>query len=681
MMAPVISRRQILKVSAAAGTGLVLGACAPARMLGAGHDQPDNLQKQGALEPNVFVGVDAQGTVTVTISKSDMGQGVRTSLAMIAAEEMDADWAKVKVVQAKADAKYRGQGTGGSSSIRSMYRPLRQAGATARAMLVSAAAKKWGVAESDCRTEAGFVISGTHKASFGELAVDASRLPVPDTNGLTLKDRSGFKTVGKATRRVDNTDVVTGKATYGLDVQLPGMLYAVVAKPRYFGADLKSADEAAAAKVPGVKKVARMGSSVAVIAENTWAALQGREALNAQWTAGSLNSDKIRADLIAAIGPHGDAPAGARVVEAQYELPLLAHATMEPMNCVAHVKGDTVEVWCGTQVPESAQQAAARGAGVANAIVNVTILGGGFGRRLNPDYVGEAARIASMVDAPVKLLWTRDDDMKHDVYRPCTVHSFKGAVADGKAVFWSHLLSSEGGNGTTRSGRGAGIPYSIEGATMGQGGASHGIPLGAWRSVENTYMGFVNESFIDELAHAAGVDPLAFRLAHVRNERLRKCLEVAAEKAGWGKPMPKGSGRGIACFAGYGSFIAQVVEVTVTNGNIKVNRVVAAVDCGLAINPLGVEAQVQGASTDGLSTALKAAITIEDGGVAQSTFADYEWLTMAEAPPVEVHIIDSGNEPGGMGEVGYPATSAALANALFAATGRRFRKLPIGMKV
>ncbi|HMS57051.1 MAG TPA: molybdopterin-dependent oxidoreductase, partial [Fimbriimonadaceae bacterium] len=619
----------------------------------------------------------SDNSVTITVPKPDIGQGVRTSLAMLVAEELDADWTMVKVQQAPADAKYGGQGVGGSGSIRQTYRPLRQAGAVARAMMVAAAAKKFGVEPGQCTVANGIVRAGSKQATFGELVGDAAVLAVP--TDVPLKSPEQFTLIGKPIRRVDNPDVVTGKAKFGLDARVPGMKFAVLARPSVFGGKIDSANLEAAKKVPGVVQVHEMGRSILVVADNTWAALQGRKALAAKETLTDLNQDGIRKRLIEALPPH---ELTGETVSAEYELPFLAHATMEPMNCTVHFKGDSVEVWAPTQAPEGTRGVVARASGIPQdkVSVNVTLIGGGFGRRFQMDFIEEAVQAAKVAGVPLQLVWSRDDDMQHDFYRPATHHSFKGTVAEGKVTAWSHNMAQCGGR--ARPGRrSAGLPYEIENATMASGSVDTPVPLGAWRSVENTFLGFANESFMDELAHAAKEDPLQFRLKHTRNDRLKKCLEQVAEKSNWSTKLPAGSGRGVAVFQGYGSFIAQVVEVTVKNNRIKVDRVVSVVDCGLAINPLGVDAQVQGAVIDALSTTLKAGITIEGGAVAQKGWSDYDWFRMDEMPKLETFIIPSAEAPGGMGEVGYPAVPAALANAIFAACGKRLRKLPTGFQV
>jgi isoquinoline 1-oxidoreductase beta subunit len=557
-------------------------------------------------------------------------------------------------------------------------------------MLRAAAAQKWGAGIEECRVDGGCVHRGGNgqKLTFGELADLASKVPVPDRSTVTLKPASEFKIVGKPTRRVDNADVATGKAAYGLDIRIPGMKVAVIARPVPFGGRAASFDDSATRAVPGVVDVFQFNNGVCVVADNTWAALKGREALKVQWDAGSnagFSSEVLLASFKQAVQPFPAMPAAAsKTIEATYELPYLSHAPMEPMNCTAHVQGDRCEIWVPTQVPDSGRGQAARALNIpaSNVTLNVTLVGGGFGRRLSTEYINEAVQISKRVGAPIQLLWTRDDDMKHDNYRPATYHAFKGAVDASGTPIAFYGQSFEAGGGARRGGGGgwgrASTNYRIaEGGSL-SGGAPSPVPTGAWRSVQNTYSCFVAECFFDELCAAGGKDPLQARIEMIGNGRLKTLLEMCGEKAGWGKPLPKGWGRGVACFSGYGSSIAQIAEVEVkSSGAVKVHRVVAVVDCGLAVNPLGVEAQVQGATVDAVATTLFSEITIGGGGVEQSSFADFGWARMADAPKVEVHIIAEGDSPGGIGEVGYPAAPPAIANAIFAASGKRVRKLPV----
>lgn len=671
-----ITRRNILKSVAGVGVGLTLGSFASTACASSPAGEK-------SLEPNAFVRIDPDGTVTVTISKPDMGQGVRTSLAMLVAEELDADWKQVKVVQAMADPdKYGGQVVGGSSSVRSMYGNMRRMGAAARAMLVQAAASQWKVEATACKTQNGFVISpGGEKLAYGKLAPVAAELSVP--NEFPLKDKADFKLIGKPTIGVDAKDVVTGRAKFGLDIKLKDMLYATVVRKPWNGATIQSYDDQEAQKTPGVQKIIRNGDYVAVIGSNSWAAISGRKKLKITWSNGpaDVSTPKLRAALKAAIGPHKTMQAGAKTAKAEFELPYLAHGTMEPMNATVWMQGNRCEVWAPSQAPDGARTQVARSLGLSEDQVefHVTLLGGGFGRRFSTDFVMQAVQIAKQFDNPIQLIWTREDDMRNDLYRPMSHHALLGAVDDsGAPVGWSHQAVDAGGSRRGEFG-GAGINYQIPDAAMSRSATPSPIPTGAWRSVENTQLNVVNECFFDELAHLAGQDPFEYRRKHIRNDRLKRVLELAAEKAGWGEKLPAGHGRGIACFSGYGSCAAHVIEVSVKDGQVKVIRAVCAVDPGLAVNPSGVEAQIQGALSDGLATGLHAAITVENGGIVEGNWHQYEWIRIDEIPKVEVHIVESGENPGGMGEVGYPSVIPALANAIFAATGKRVRKIPIDL--
>lgn len=675
------SRRTVLKVGAGLGAGLVLGI----RVRG---DAIEIEKEDGATGflPNAFVQIDPQGIVTITAPRPDMGQGVRTSLAMLVAEELGAEWEKVQVVQAPGDRQtYGGQTVGGSGSVRGSWGPLRLAGATAAAMLRAAAASKWGVSPDTVTIDKGRISSGSKSGSFADFVGEAARLPVPDRSSITLKTKDLFTLIGKPVRRVDNEAVVTGKAVFGLDVRLPGMKTAMIARPPAFGGKVASFNAEAAKAIEGVRDVYEGPTGVVVIADDTWRAHKGIEALDTKFDAGpnaEFNSAEMTRRFKEAVKPFPDLPSGLKVVEATYEQPFLAHNPMEPMNCTVHITNDKCEIWAPTQIPDSVRDLAARATGLdaSKVTVHVTLLGGGFGRRLSADFISEAIGIAQRAKTPIQLVWTRIDDTKHDNYRPANYHAVRGGVdATGMpaAMLWQ---SFEAGRGR---GRGGGwtslrLPYSMSTVSVLQEGVASPVPTGAWRSVEHTYTIFVQECFFDELCHAGGQDPVKARLALMTNDRLKRTLEMCAEKAGWGKAMPKGWGRGVACFSGYGSNITQIADVEIKDGEIKVRRVVAVVDCGLAVNPLGIEAQIQGATMDAVSTAIGVKIAIQNGAVRQQNFGDIGWGRIGDAPHVEVHIIADGDSPGGMGEVGYPAAVPAILNAVFAATGQRIRRLPAG---
>jgi isoquinoline 1-oxidoreductase subunit beta len=682
-----LSRRSVIKAVGGFGAFLYLGSfpaascAATPEEFAAGSGRDKN---SAIFKPNAFVRVDPDGIVTIMIPKPDMGQGVRTSLAMLVAEEMDADWSKVRVEQAPIDGQlYGSQGVGGSDTIRSLHHTMREIGAAAKSMLVTAAAKKWNVDPSTCACSSSKIThaASNQSADFGDLTADASTVSVPSVR-LPLKNAADFKILGKRIPRVDNLAVVTGKAKFGIDAKIDGMVYAVIARPPAFGGSMKSYDDTDARKIEGVIDIQKFDRGVAVIASNTWAAISGRDALKITWDPGqngNLNSAEISEKLKAAVKDHLPMPAGAKVVEATFDYPFLSHATMEPMNAVADVRDNSCTVIAPVQQPDGVRNMVAKMLKMPeeNVTIEVTLLGGGFGRRLVPDYVSEAVNLSKQFKRPVKLQWTREDDMHHDFYRPACHTSMKGAVAaSGKPVAWSHQ-AFQAGWGQGGSFGDAGIPYNIPGAGMIFSGVGTPVPTGAWRSVEHTLLSVANECFIDELAHAADQDPFKFRQGLIGDERLRTVLEKAAELSGWGTPLPKGHGRGIACFGGYGSYAAHVMEVSVTGNDIKVHRVVAVIDPGFVVNASGVEAQMQGACVDGLSTSLRAAITIENGAVKENSWTDFRWMTMEAMPKIEVHILPNSTEPGGMGEPGYPSGPPALCNAIFAATGKRVRKFPI----
>lgn len=661
-----LTRRQFLKGSL--GASLVLGfQLAGCQSLTA----PPTEQGGGTFQPSVFLRIDPDNTVTITVPRSEMGQGVRTSLPMIVAEELDADWSSVRVEQAPAGQEYGDQFTGGSTSVSTFWQPLREVGAIARTILITAAAQKWGVDPQTCTTEKGSVIhqASNQRLTYGELAEIAAQAPMPDPASITLKDPKEFHIVGTPTGPIDNPQFVDGSAVFGLDVKVPGMLYATIARCPVFGGRLVSFDATGAKAVEGVQDVVEIDNAVAVVAENTWAAIQGRQALQITWDEGqhaTLNSESIRQNILTQLPPtvaigSDDTQAQTRgKLEVLYEIPYLAHATMEPMNCVAHMSWNGGEVWAPTQNPQGAfsQLPGGRlvryikrklGTSFDLLKVNVTLIGGGFGRRLEVDYIGEAMQVSQAAGTPVQVAWTREDDIQHDFYHPLSYH-YVSADLDPMAEMkqQSYYGPSE-------------------------------VRVGAWRSVEHFTQAFVQECFVDELAAALGRDPYELRLERTQEPRLKAVLELAASKANWGSPLPEGWGRGIACYATWGkSPTAEVVEVSVAHdGKVRVQRVICAIDCGIVINPDMVKAQVEGGIAFALSAALKGKITLEKGRVQQSNFHDYPVLRFDEMPIVEVYIVPSNEPPSGVGEMSGPPLTPAVANAVFAATGKRIRRIPI----
>ena len=702
MIAP-ISRRVFIKIASTTGAGLTLGAFFPAA---AAKVLAADLQKEFA--PNVWLRIDKSGAVTITVAKSDMGQGIRTSLPMIVAEELDADWTKVGIEQAPAHPKkYGRQGTGGSSSIRSSWNALRKAGAAAREMLISAAAQQWNVNRSTCFAESGTIVhrpSG-RKLAYGDLVDAAAALPVPENP--PLKDKKDYKLVGKWIPQIDTPDKSSGRAMFGIDVKIPGMLYATVLRSPVFGGSAASFDATGAKKSGGVRDVIAIGSRVAVVGTSTWAALKGRGAVKVIWNEGanaSLSSEQIRSMFVeksrtgGIVGEEeGDVEkaftsAGTRR-DAVYELPFLAHATMEPMNAVADVRPDRCEIWTGTQSPQDVQSTAAEFLDIPkdSVTVHVMLLGGGFGRRFETDFVMDAVEISRIMKAPVGVLWTREDDMQHDAYRPASYHVLRGALGNnGQLLAWTHRIVAPSISGQRWPESVKGIdksavecatemPYAIPNLLVDYVMANTPVPVGWWRSVYASQNAFAVESFVDELAAAAGIDPVKFRLSMLeKSPRMKTVLQTVAEKAGWGTSLPKGRGRGVGLATSFGSHVAEVAEVSVDDtGAVRVHKVVAAIDCGMAVSPNTLSYNIEGAIVYGLSAALRGKITIEKGRVSQGSFHDYPMLAIDEMPAVEVHIIESNELLGGGGEPGLPPIAPAVCNAIFAATGKRIRVLPI----
>ncbi len=667
----------------------------------------------GATALSAYVRIASDNRVTVVCGSSEMGQGVLTTIPMLVAEELDADWALVGVEQAPVDQAYNNpmfgmQATGGSTTVRANWLPMRQAGAAAREMLVAAAAAQWQVDASRLSTAQGVVSGpGGKKASYGSLVAAASKLPVPAQP--KLKDSPAFKLLGKPTRRLDTQAKSNGSARFGIDAQVPGMLVAVMARAPAAGAKPKLVNEAAAKAVKGVRQVINLPSGVAVLATGYWAAKQGRDALAVQWDLGAaatLNSAAIselldqgarEADAVALDrGNPRDATATAtKTLDARYEAPYLAHACMEPLNCTAWVQGDSVEIWAGTQSQGPAQGILGQVAQVtpAKVKINTLLLGGGFGRRFAPDFTIDATLLSKLSGKPVKLIYTREDDMAAGFYRPPSVVRFSGALDEQGSLT---MLKAGVGSPSIMAGSGfmqipangvdamalEGLvdhPYDIPNQRIAYGRQEPGPQVWFWRSVGHSQNGFFTEGFIDEMAAAAGKDPFEFRRTLLaKSPRHKAVLELAAQKAGWGQPLPKGVARGIAVVSSFGSYVAEVAEVSLgADGTPRVHRVVAAVDCGMTVNPLTIERQIEGAIVYGLTAALYGKISFKDGRVEQGNFHQYPMLRMNEMPKVEVHIVKSSEAPGGVGEPGTPPIAPAVVNALFALTGQRVRTLPI----
>ena len=753
-----ITRRSFLLKGAAAGGGLLIGVPLAAGARTAGRKDPARgddgsyevtAGRRTAEELNAFVEILPNGSVALTVPCPELGQGVRTSLAMILAEELGADWTKVSVKQAAAGEAYGGMTVGGSDSVADYWEPLRLAGAAARQMLVTAAAARWAVDEETCEARAGQIVHGPsgRTLSFGELAADAGSLPVPESPAL--KDPASFRIIGKATGSVDEADIVSGRAVYGLDLQVDGGLVAVVARSPVHGGRVASFRSEEALAVPGVRQVfeveplviggqlyGAVRSGVAVIADSTWSAMRGRDALEVEWEHGpnaTENSAAIerrfadRSESLAEfvlrdeIGSGGESrprhDASGTAVRAEYVLPILAHGCMEPMNFTADVREDRCEVWGPTQTPRFLQAVLAAGLGLPREAVFVqpTLGGGGFGRRLAYDYAVEAAMISRSVASPVKVVWTREDDFAHDYYRSPSRHVLQADLgSDGTPNSWRHhVLSASLARhselpSSAREAPHPGIydvqgaadmPYAIDRVLVEYTPLDVGLQMGSWRSVAHSFNVFAVESFLDEIAATGGLDPLQLRLdllptepmtvdlplpgrrGRPRPDRvlLRRVLLAAAKTADWATPLPPGRGRGIACSYYKHTYAAHVAEVTVSSdGAVRVDRLVTAVACGTVVNPSGVEAQVEGAAMDGTATVLKWGITLRDGIVQEKNFDAYPMLRLDEAPAVTTVILPSDRPPSGMGEPPYPGVPPAIANAVFAAGGGRIRRLPLG---
>jgi isoquinoline 1-oxidoreductase subunit beta len=700
-----LSRREFVGAGIAAGTGLVIGFYLPH---GGGS-------RKESFSPNAYLRITPDNKVTIVVARSEMGQGVRTALPMILAEELEADWKLIEIEQAGASTLFGDQTTGGSASIRTTWDPMRKAGAIAREMMISAAALTWGVPRSACTAENGHIkhAAANRSLSYGELVSKAATLPIP--SDVPLKQSKDYKIVGQRLARVDSLAKVTGQAGFGIDLRIPGMKYAVLSRSPVIGGKVSNFDDKESKKISGVSYVGKVGdSAVAVVADSVWGAMEGRRVLNVTWDEGAnkdLNTAAVMASLKQAASKKGlnlysagePAKVSGRHISAEYSLPFMAHAPMEPGNCTAHFQGTKCELWAPTQVPQDCRDSVATAIGLDpdQVKVNVTLMGGGFGRRLEHDYAVEAALVSKAMNGPVKVIWTREDDMRSSTYRPASLHQLSATLdGSGLPVGLTHRIVAPSISGQ----KGQPLPNGVDPDLPDEAGPVYGIsnylieyiqaetrvPLGWMRSVYALQAAFALECFIDELAVAAGKDPLKYRLELLAKDqdlsyftttwhttRMRGVLQLAAEKAGWDKPLPAGRFRGVACFGCFASYMAEVVEISMEKDQPRVHRVVAVVDCGQVVNPSILEQQIQGGIVYGLANALRAKITIEKGRVVQGNFDDYPPLRMDETPGVEVYAVPSAEAPTGIGEPSVPPIAPALCNAIYAATKKRIRALPI----
>ena len=713
-----INRRDFVKYGLAASSGLTLGVGFPTAHAGR-NAAPDGADTDRVFAPNAFVRIDSDSVVTIISQHLEMGQGIYTGLPTLVADELDADWSQIRVEGAPADAHLynnlhwgSSQGTGGSSSMRNSYLQMRRAGATARAMMVGAAAILWNVpatAVTITKGEIAHRLSG-RRATFGEMAMRAAAQPVPQN--VSLKNATDFVHIGHDVARLDKSPKLDGSAIYTQDLRLPGMLTALVQHPPRFGAKVRSFDASATQQINGIESVVAIESGVAVVAKNFWAAKQGRDALKVEWDESNAyrgSTEEILSDYRALATRPGKIArqdgnvstafgTAHTIIESAYEFPYLAHAAMEPMNCIAQVTESGCELWYGAQSQTRDQRSVAAALGIdrSNVAINMLYAGGSFGRRAarGSDYIVEAARIAKAVgdNRPIKLVWTREDDMRAGAYRPLNYHVLRGAIdRHGQITGWQHRIvgqsilagtsfakGPEAIDRTTVEGAST-LPYQIPNIQVDVHNPVIGIPVLWWRSVAHSHTAFSTETFLDELAHASGKDPVALRLALLSdNQRHQEVVRLAASRAGWDKPLPKGRGRGIAVHEAFKTCVAEVAEVSANgDGTFSVDKVTIAVDCGIAVNPDIVVAQLQGGMGYGLSAALGDEITIADGIVQQENFDTYPVLRLSQMPKVAVHIVDSTSDPSGVGEPGLPPIAPAVANALFAATGKRYRRLPL----
>jgi isoquinoline 1-oxidoreductase subunit beta len=713
-----VSRRKFVTVLAAAGGGLLLGYRAEGaeRAASTATAAATPGTTSASFAPNAFIRIAPDGGVALIMPQAEMGQGVYTSLSMLLAEELEVVPHQIRLEHAPPDDKlyanqfFGEQLTGASSSVRAFYEPLRRAGATARAMLVAAAAASWKVDPASCQAHKGVVTHTPTRRTltYGVLATRAAALPVPDK--VALKDPKDFTLIGTPAKRLDSPSKVNGTAKYGIDIRLPGMLIATVAASPVLGGKVADIDDQKAKAVPGVRQIVRLDDAVAVVADHMWAAKQGLAALAIRWDDGP-NASLTTADIVQGLAkasetagvtarkdgdPESAFAGAAKKVEAVYEAPFLAHAAMEPMNCTVHVRKDSCEVWTGSQVLSRARATAAEVTGfpLEKVVVHNHFLGGGFGRRLEVDYVTQAVRIAKQVDAPVKVVWTREEDVQHDVYRPYYCDRLAAGLDQrGMPVVWTHRIvgpaiiarylprAFKDGKDIDAVDGAVQLVYDIPAIQVEH--VRHEEPVlntGFWRGVGVTHNNFVVESFVDELAAASAQDPVAFRRALLgKSPRALAVLDLAAREGRWGQPLPRNRGRGVSLlYSDWGSYLAQVADVEVTgSGDVRVHRIVCAVDCGQIVNPDIVRAQIESGIVYGISAALWGEVTLKNGRVEQSNFHNYRVLRMNEAPPIEVYLLRTGEAPGGIGEPGTAVTAAALNNAIYAATGKRLRKLPL----
>ncbi len=711
-----LSRREFLKITGAVGGGLLIGI-----HLGGCEEKPATTAPDAVpptptpttsdFNPNVWLTIAPDDSIRIRVAGSEMGQGVMTSLPMLIAEELDADWSKVEaefapVNPAFANPIFGRQQTGGSTAIRGYWNPLREAGAVARELLLGAAAQIWGVTAQDCDTNSGYVIqiATGDRLSYGELATLAATLPVPDT--AFLKEPEEFKLLGKSQPRLDGPAKVDGSAEFGIDIQMPGLLTAMVVRCPVYGGKLKRFDATQAKAIEGVREVIAIKTGLAVIADHFWAAKQGRDALKVEWDYGpnaELSSAAITQRFAEVVdkgtlgrddGNVNEAiKSASKSIDAVYQVPYLAHACMEPMNCTAHVREDECDVWVGTQGQTRTHNTAMQLTGLPAEKVRVhtTFLGGGFGRRSEQDFVTDAIESSKAMGAPVKVIWTREDDIQHDYYRPATYNRLTAALDDqGLPTAWRHRIA--GPSISNRDARGREdngsdwsategalhLPYAIPNIQVSYARVNTAVPVGYWRSVASSQNAYITECFLDEVAAAAGKDPYQLRRELLRDQpRYLGVLELATRKAGWGTPAPAGRYRGIAVASSFGSYAAQVVEVSIDRGRVRVHRVVCAIDCGMTVNPDTIVAQMESGIIYGLTAALHGEISINKGRAQQSNFDDYPLLTLEDCPEIEVHLVASTEDPGGVGEPGTPPIAPAVANAVFAATGKPVRSLPI----